>query len=103
MNSSRIEALERMLATRPSDHRARFGLALELERLERWEDVVHHLREYLSATDDEGNAYGRLARALLRLDRTEEAKEAYRQGIEAATRHGHPSLAMEIEEEMEEV
>ena len=101
MSNSRIEALERMLETRPADHRARFGLALELERLGRWEEVVHHLREYLTATKDEGNAYGRLARALLKLDRPDEARAAYRQGIEAANRHGHPTMAMELEEELE--
>lgn len=103
MSNSRIEALERMLATRPGDHRARFGLALELERLGRWEEVVQHLREYLANTQDEGNAYGRLARALLKLDRPEEAREAYRQGIEAANRHGHPTMAMELEDELEEM
>ena len=98
--TSRIEALERMLAARPSDNRARFGLALELERLGRWEEVVEHLQKYLAATDDEGNAYGRLARALNKLGRADEAREAYQQGIEAATRHGHPTLAMELEEEL---
>ncbi len=99
---SRIEALERMLAARPSDPRARFGLALELERLGRWDEVVEHLQKYLAAADDEGNAYGRLARALRQLGRTDEAREAYLQGIAAANRHGHPTLAMELEEEMDD-
>jgi tetratricopeptide (TPR) repeat protein len=101
VQSSRLETLQRMLEARPTDTRARFGLALEYERLEHWDEVVHHLREYLRASDDEGNAYGRLARGLIRLGRPGEAAEAYRDGIEAARRHGHPTLALELEEELE--
>ena len=90
-----------MLEARPGDPRARFGLALEHERLGQWEEVVHHLREYLGTANDEGNAYGRLARALRELNRDEEAREAYRQGIAAAEKHGHPTMAMELEEELD--
>jgi tetratricopeptide (TPR) repeat protein len=103
LDNSRIEALQRMLEARPADARARFGLALEYERLELWEDVVTQLRAYLASSDDEGNAHGRLARALLKLDRPEEARVAYQAGIAAASRHGHPTLAMELEEELDEL
>ncbi|MQA90126.1 MAG: hypothetical protein GEU90_07815 [Gemmatimonas sp.] len=102
MSTSRIEALQKMLDDRPRDPRARFGLALEYERLERWDDVVLQLREYLSVSDDEGNAYGRLARALALLGRVDEARQAYRDGIQAATRHGHPTMAADLEEELAE-
>ena len=99
----RIESLKRMLQARPDDSRARFGLALEYERLGRWDDAVGELRVYLESARDEGNAYGRLARALLELDREEEARDAYRRGIEAAYRHGHPTMAQEFEEALEEL
>jgi tetratricopeptide (TPR) repeat protein len=98
----RIEALLRMLEARLDDSRPRFGLALEFERLGRWEDVVLHLREYLVRARDEGNAYGRLGHALRQLGRDEEAREAYRNGIEAASRHGHPTMADEFEEILRE-
>ncbi len=101
MQNSRIEALKRLLETRPDDPRARFGLALEYERAGDWEEVVNQLRLYLAASEDEGNAYGRLARALRNLGRMDEAREVYRQGIDAAERHGHPSMAMELEEELD--
>lgn len=101
MENARLEALQKMLAARPGDTRARFGLALEYERLERWEEVVEHLEAYLAAADDEGNAYGRLARALRRLGREEEAQGALRRGIAAAERHHHPTMAFELEEELE--
>jgi predicted Zn-dependent protease len=103
VEDQRIEALKKMLATRPDDPRALFGLALEYERLSRWQEVVDHLQAYLRVADDEGNAYGRLARALRHLGMEAKALDAYRTGIEEAGRHGHPSLALELEEEMEEI
>lgn len=92
-----------MLEARPGDSRARFGLALEYERAENWQAVADHLRQYLESTDDEGNAYGRLARALRHLGKDEDARLAYQEGIQAANRHGHPTMAMELEEELEEM
>jgi len=100
--SNRIDALRKMIERNPNDPRLRFGLALELEKFGEWEQVVTELQAYLSLTDDEGNAWGRLGNALRQLGRDEEAKDAYRRGIEAATRHGHPSMAAEFEEILEE-
>lgn len=88
------------MARHPEDARLRFALAVELEREGRWEDVVAHLQAYLARAEDEGNGWGRLARALWRLGRVEEARSAWRRGIEAARRHGHPSLAAELEDEL---
>jgi predicted Zn-dependent protease len=96
--SDRIEALRRMLERNPADARLRFGLAAEYERLGQWERAAEELRAYLEATDDQGNAWGRLGRALRQLGREEEARAAYRAGVEAARRHGHPSMAAEFEE-----
>jgi Flp pilus assembly protein TadD len=102
MDDTRIEPLRRMAEQHPRDPRPRFGLALEYERQGRWQDAVRELRAYLELAQDEGNAYGRLGRALRELGDHEEAREAYRQGIEAAYRHGHPTMAMEFEEVLEE-
>lgn len=96
--ADRIAALQAMLERRPDDARLRFGLALEFLKAEQLEDGVEQLQAYLAQTDDEGNAWGRLADALRRLGRTEEARTAWKEGIEAANRHGHPSMAEEFEE-----
>ncbi|MGH7476296.1 MAG: tetratricopeptide repeat protein [Longimicrobiales bacterium] len=101
--SPRVERLQRMLETRPDDPRLRFGLAAEYEREARWPDVVAQLRAYLELTDDEGNAWGRLGKALLELGDADAARNAYRRGIDAARRHGHPSMAAEFEETLEEI
>lgn len=103
MSQERIDALRRMLERNPDDARVRFGLAAEYERLGRWEDVARELGEYLARTEDEGNAWGRLGKALLELGREDEAREAYRRGIDAASRHGHPSMAAELEETLAEL
>ncbi|HUG40109.1 MAG TPA: tetratricopeptide repeat protein [Longimicrobiales bacterium] len=98
----RIANLRRMLETRPDDPRIRFALALEYEKLQRWDETATELRRYLDATEDEGNAWGRLGAALHRLGRDDDARAAYRRGIEAAHRHGHPSMAAEFEEALDD-
>jgi Flp pilus assembly protein TadD len=98
---ARIAALRKMAESRPDDPRPRFGLAMEYEKAELWDDVIGELRAYLSLTDDEGNAYGRLAKALREVGRDDEAKAAYQQGIDAAYRHGHPTMAGEFEDVLE--
>jgi Flp pilus assembly protein TadD len=100
--SDRAHALERMLAKRPDDPRLLFGLALEYLGADRLEEGVETLRRYLELADDEGNAWGRLAAALRPLGREDEARDALLRGIEAATRHGHPTLADELRAVLEE-
>lgn len=101
MPPDRTAALLKMLERRPDDTRLRFGLALEYLGSGRLEDAVRELRAYLEASDDEGNAWGRLGAALRELGREEEARDAYQNGIEAARRHGHPSMAEEFEDVLE--
>jgi E3 SUMO-protein ligase RanBP2 len=103
MSQSRIEVFRQMLAVDPNNTTVRFGLANELLKLEQWADAVEELQTYLNQTDDQGNAYGKLAQALDRLGRTEEARTAYQQGIAAANRHGHPGMAQEFEMALEDL
>jgi E3 SUMO-protein ligase RanBP2 len=95
--SSRIEIFQKMLASEPGNTTVRFGLANELLKSERFAEAAAELQTYLSQTDDQGAAYGMLARALERLNKTDEAHKAYEQGIAAAQRHGHPGMAQEFE------
>ena len=97
----RITALQNLLMKNPNDSRALFGIANEYEKAQQWAEVVEHLSRYLKNADDEGNAWGRLAHALRLTGREEEAREAYKRGIEVARAHGHPSMAAEFEEIVE--
>jgi Flp pilus assembly protein TadD len=101
MDDARIATLRRMAEQHPRDPRPRFGLALEYERRAQWAEAAAELRAYLELAKDEGNAYGRLGHALRELGDDDGAREAYRQGIEAAYRHAHPTMAMEFEEILE--
>jgi E3 SUMO-protein ligase RanBP2 len=101
MSSDRITALETMHRSNPDDTRILFALALEHEKAGDWDRVVDYLTGYLAATEDEGNAWGRLGAALARLGRLDEARNAYARGIDAANRHGHPTMAGEFEDEID--
>ena len=101
MGESRIEALERMLRSRPQDSRLLFGLALEYLNTGNRDEGIRRLAAYLEVADDEGNAWGRLGAVLREVGREDEAREAYRRGMEAALRHGHPTMAAEFEEVLE--
>lgn len=103
MAEARIEIFRKMLAAEPNNTTVRFGLANELLKLERWDEAAQELQTYLGQSDDQGNAYGKLAQALDRLGRTDEARAAYQQGIAAANRHGHPGMAQEFEMALEDL
>jgi predicted Zn-dependent protease len=93
MTASRIEVFEQMLAADPENAMVLFGLAKEYEKAGRDEEVIDALTKYLRLHDDEGNAYGMLARAYERAGKREEARRTYERGVEVATAHGHPSMA----------
>jgi predicted Zn-dependent protease len=92
MTASRIEVFEQMLASDPDNTVVMFGLAKEYEKLGRHADVIATLNDYLKRANDEGNAYGMLARAYEKLGNRTAAKATYQRGIEVATAHGHPSM-----------
>lgn len=91
----RIEVFEQMLVADPSNTMVMFGLAKEYEKLGRHTDVIRVLEDYLSKTDDEGNAYGTLANAYALAGDRDKAIEIYRKGIDVSMAHGHPSMANE--------
>ena len=96
MTSPRLDTFRAMVAKSPGNALARFGLANELLKAERWDEAAEQLRTYLGIYDDEGNGYGRLAQACDALGRHEEAREVLRRGIAAAGRFGHSGLANEL-------
>jgi predicted Zn-dependent protease len=102
MTGSRIEIFEQMLAGDPGNTMVLFGLAKEYEKAGGVDDkLVEVLERYLAAADDEGNAYGMLARAYERTDQRDKARDAYQRGSAAATAHGHPGMTEEYREILE--
>jgi predicted Zn-dependent protease len=93
MAASRIETFKQMLESDPENALVRFGLANEYLKAEQYEEAIVALRDYLQRADDEGAAFGMLARAYEKMGQREKARESYQRGIEAARLHGHPSMA----------
>ncbi len=91
----RIEVFEQMLADDPTNTMVMFGLAKEYEKQGRHVDVIRILEDYLAKSDDEGNAYGTLAKAYEMSGDREKAIETYKKGIDVSMAHGHPSMANE--------
>src|SRR2546423_1121832 len=101
MAASRIEIFEQMLAGDPANTAVLFGLAKEYEKAGDAQKLIDTLERYLAAADDEGNAYGMLARAYERTKQNEKAREIYQRGIEVASAHGHPGMAEEYRQILE--
>ena len=101
MSNSKIENLKALVEKNPDNPLGRYGLANEYLKLEMYEEAIEQIEAYFKLKDDQGAVYRMLGEALLKLGRKEEAKEAYKKGIEAAHRHGHPGMAAEFEETLE--
>ncbi len=99
--TSRIEVFRHMLEADPDNTMVMFGLAKEYEKIGQHADVIAVLETYLAKSDDEGNAYGTLAKAYNLSGKREKAIEIYKKGIEIAMAHGHPSMANEYRMNLE--
>ena len=102
MTQSRTEVFEQILQSDPANTAVLFGLAKEYEKAGDNAKLIDTLGRYLAAADDEGNAYGMLARAYERANQAEKARETYQRGIDAAKAHGHPGMAEEFREILEQ-
>jgi predicted Zn-dependent protease len=102
MTASRIDVFEQILQTDPANTAVLFGLAKEYEKAGDDGRLIDALERYLAAADDEGNAYGMLARAYERNGQGDKTRETYQRGVEAATSHGHPGMAEEYRMLLEE-
>ena len=90
---NRIEVFKQMLESDPGNTMVMFGLANEYQKAGMTAETIESLEKYLALADDEGAAYGMLAKAYEQTGDSEKAKAAYEKGIEAALAHGHPSMA----------
>lgn len=93
--SSKIEIFRQILTSEPTNSIVLFGLAKEYEKLGLHDETVTTLKRYLELSEDQGNAFGMLARAYEGLGQRDNAKQAYHRGVEAALKHGHPGMAEE--------
>ena len=103
MEPGRIDALKGMLEKSPKDAMLHYFLGNEYFKVKRYGEAIEAIRTYLSLAEDEGAAYRTLAQSLERIGKISEAQLAYRQGIDAASRYGHPGMAAEFEVALKEL
>lgn len=95
--NERLELLRNILAQDPKNTLARYGLAMEYGKVGHLEDAVAEYRALVAHNPDYAYAYFQGGQALERLGRTEEAREMYAQGVEAAGRIGDQHARSELE------
>ena len=103
MGIDRIQTLRDLLAKDPRDAMARYMLATDLYKAGQYEEAVDQMESYLKDKQDEGATYRILADAYVRLGKSNEARWALRQGIEAARSHHHDGVADELEDRLKEL
>lgn len=94
---NRIEVFKQMLESDPDNTMVLFGLANEYLKAEDFQNAARTLENYLAKADDEGAAYGMLAKAYEKLGEREKARAAYEKGISVSNAHGHPSMAQDYQ------
>jgi len=98
VTGSRIETFRALVKKDPGNPLGRYSLANEYYKLGMYQEAITEIKEYLKIANDQGAVYRMLADCYIQMGDTEMAREAYYEGIEAATRHGHPGMAEEYEE-----
>ena len=93
--TNRIEVFKQMLEADPTNTLVQFGLANEYLKAEDYDNAIRALENYLQQADDEGAAYGMLAKAYEKQGERKKAKAALERGIEVSNKHGHPSMAQD--------
>lgn len=101
MTNTRIEQLLQLIKKDPNNPLGRYGLANEYFKSGQYEEAIGEIKQYMKLKDDEGAVYRMLAECYMRTGNVEDAREAYLNGIDAANRYGHPSMAEEFEEAIE--
>ena len=92
-----------MLKQEPNDSTLHYMLGNEYFKTQMDAEAVAAFGRYLLLVDDEGAVYRMLARSLERLGRLEEARQAYHDGLAAATRHGHQPMIDEYNQALRDL
>lgn len=95
--SNRIAALENMLTQNPNDSRLRYMLANEFKNGGQLEEAVREFRAIIANDADYGPAYYHGGQTLEKLNRLDEARAMYAEGIEATRRSGDAHTRGELE------
>ena len=91
-----VENLEKLIGTPRDGALLRYSLGLEYQKIGELERAIAHLREAVARDPRYSAAWRALGKALEKMQRSAEALEAYRQGIEAARGKGDKQAEKEM-------
>jgi predicted Zn-dependent protease len=94
----KLENFRKLAAARPADPFAGYSLAMQLRSMGRLEESVQAFEGLARRSPDYLPTWLMWGQALEQLGRTEEAAQAYREGIGAATRQSNQHARGELEE-----
>ncbi len=98
---SRLEQLQKLLAAEPRDVFVNFALAMEYFKTGRHEEAIGQFGRVSELDPDYVAAYFQQGNSLVALGRYEEAKAAFRKGIEVARRKGDAHAAGQMADVLE--
>jgi len=93
----RMALLNDILSQNPADPFARYGLAMEYSNSGDVERALEEFKKLLSTNPDYTAGYFMAAQTLVRVSRTDEAKEMLAEGISSAKRTGNSHAQSEME------
>ena len=97
MAANRLEILRNMVAQNPDDSFSRYGLAMEYRNSGDLDTAMREFHALMAANPDYVPAYFHAGQTLERMGLLEEAREVYRNGLDAASRKGDHHARAEIQ------
>lgn len=97
MANDRLDALNAMLSQDPKNTLVRYGVAMEYLNSGQLESAVAEFRKLIDLRPEYAAAYYHGGQTLEKLDRLDDAREIYREGIEVTTRTGDAHTRSELE------
>lgn len=94
---SRLEMLQQFLAENPSDTFARYGLAMEYQKLGQTDTALAEYKKLLELNPDYTAGYQMAAQMLVAAGRSAEARKMFADGIACARRTGNVHATTEME------
>jgi Tfp pilus assembly protein PilF len=95
--STRLEQLQKMLATEPKDTFLLYGLGLEYKKANQPAEALEYLQRVIAIDPGYCYAYHQMGLIYESLEKNDAAGDAYRAGMEAARRKGDQHALGEIE------
>jgi Tfp pilus assembly protein PilF len=97
METNRIDILKNLVAQKPADTFARYGLAMEYVKSGALEQAVSEFRAVLANDREYAYAYFHGGQTLEKLGLFDEAREMYKSGLEVTQRKGDHKANSELQ------